>query len=198
MRLRSAEQRYTSGRRRLVELLAEAPRPETIPELLGRAPSLAQSSAYRNLVVLEEAGVAHRVVTSDERSRYELAEDLMGHHHHLICTSCGKVDDFTVSTQMERSLEGRPAAGRGRHRVLARRPPPRRARHLRVLHLTAAHAGPSAQPVADRRPHRRGPAARFLVQLVDARGEALDEVPERGRRSPARGRRAGSPSPPSR
>jgi Fur family ferric uptake transcriptional regulator len=115
-RLRSADQRYTSGRRRLIELLAEAPRPETIPELLGRAPSLAQSSAYRNLVVLEEAGVAHRVVTSDERSRYELAEDLMGHHHHLICTSCGKVDDFTVSTRMERSLEGalrRAVAGTG-------------------------------------------------------------------------------------
>jgi Fur family transcriptional regulator, ferric uptake regulator len=105
-RLRSADQRYTAGRRRLVELLAEAARPETIPELLGRAPSLAQSSAYRNLVVLEEAGIAHRVVTSDERSRYELAEDLIGHHHHLICTSCGRVDDFTVSTRMERSLEG--------------------------------------------------------------------------------------------
>ena len=104
-RLRAADQRYTAGRRRLVELLAEAPRPETIPDLLGRAPSLAQSSAYRNLVVLEEAGIAHRVVTSDERSRYELAEDLMGHHHHLICTSCGRVDDFTVSPQMERSLE---------------------------------------------------------------------------------------------
>jgi Fur family transcriptional regulator, ferric uptake regulator len=115
-RLRAADQRYTSGRRRLVELLAEAPRPETILELLARAPSLAQSSAYRNLVVLEEAGVAHRVVTSDERSRYELAEDLMGHHHHLICTSCGKVDDFTVSTRMERTLEGaltRAVAGTG-------------------------------------------------------------------------------------
>jgi Fe2+ or Zn2+ uptake regulation protein len=104
-RLRAADQRYTSGRRELVDLLAAAPRPETIPEILLRAPSLAQSSAYRNLVVLEECGVAHRVVTSDERSRYELAEDLMGHHHHLICTSCGRVDDFTVSPQMERSLE---------------------------------------------------------------------------------------------
>jgi Fur family transcriptional regulator, ferric uptake regulator len=117
-RLRAADQRYTPGRRRLVELLAEAPRPATIPELLGRPPTLAQSSAYRNLVVLEEAGVAHRVVTSDERSRYELAEDLMGHHHHLICTSCGRVDDFTVSTRMERSLEGaltRAVAGTGFH-----------------------------------------------------------------------------------
>ena len=105
LRLRAADQRYTAGRRQLVELLVAAPRPETIPEILHRAPALAQSSAYRNLVVLEECGVAHRVVTSDERARYELAEDLMGHHHHLICTSCGRVDDFTVSPQMERSLE---------------------------------------------------------------------------------------------
>ena len=104
-RLRTADQRYTTGRRLLVELLADAPRPETIPELLDRAPSLAQSSAYRNLLVLEEAGIAHRVVTSDERARYELAEDLIGHHHHLICTSCGRVDDFRVSARMERSLE---------------------------------------------------------------------------------------------
>jgi Fur family ferric uptake transcriptional regulator len=105
-RLRAADQRYTAGRRQLVELLAAAERPETIPELLARAPSLAQSSAYRNLVVLEEAGVAHRVVTSsDERARFELAEDLIGHHHHLICTSCGRVDDFTVPAKTERSLE---------------------------------------------------------------------------------------------
>lgn len=103
--LRDADQRYTTGRRLLVELLADANRPATIPELLDSRPTLAQSSLYRNLVVLEEVGVAHRVVTSDERARYELAEDLMGHHHHMVCTACGRVDDFTVSSQMERSLQ---------------------------------------------------------------------------------------------
>lgn len=115
-RLRRADQRYTRGRRQLVELLANAPRPATIPELLDGRPTLAQSSLYRNLVVLEDVGVAHRVVTSNERSRYELAEDLMGHHHHMICTTCGRVDDFTVSTQMERSLRtalNRAARGTG-------------------------------------------------------------------------------------
>ena len=99
------DQRYTQARRRLVGVLAETTFPLTIPEIIERDAHLAQSSAYRNLVVLEECGVAHRVVTSDERSRYELAEHLMGHHHHLICTACGRVDDFTVSPQMERSLE---------------------------------------------------------------------------------------------
>jgi Fe2+ or Zn2+ uptake regulation protein len=104
-RLRADDQRYTASRRALVEALAAAERPSTIPELLGSRPGLAQSSAYRNLAVLEQVGVVRRIVTSDEHARFELAEDLTGHHHHLVCGSCGRVEDFTVSEQLERSLE---------------------------------------------------------------------------------------------
>ncbi len=104
-RLRLVDQRYTSGRRRLIETLMAAPRPETIPELLQRTPGLRQSSAYRNLHVLEQVGVVHRIVTSGEHARFELTEDLVGHHHHLICTECGRVDDFTVPATLEQNLE---------------------------------------------------------------------------------------------
>lgn len=104
-RLRADEQRYTASRRALVEALAAAERPSTIPELLGSRPGLAQSSAYRNLAVLEQVGVVRRIVTSDEHARFELAEDLTGHHHHLVCGTCGRVEDFTVSEQLEQSLE---------------------------------------------------------------------------------------------
>jgi Fur family transcriptional regulator, ferric uptake regulator len=104
-RLRRVQQRYTSGRRALVDLLAAAARPLTMPELLRDRNELALSSAYRNLSVLERAGVVTRIVTSDEHARFELTEDLTGHHHHLICGACGRVDDFTVSPQLERSLE---------------------------------------------------------------------------------------------
>jgi Fe2+ or Zn2+ uptake regulation protein len=104
-RLRADDQRYTASRRALVEALAAAERPSTIPELLGSRPGLAQSSAYRNLAVLEQVGVVRRIVTSDEHARFELAEDLTGHHHHLVCGSCGRVEDFTVSEQLEQSLE---------------------------------------------------------------------------------------------
>jgi Fe2+ or Zn2+ uptake regulation protein len=104
-RLGLVDQRYTSGRRKLVASLMAAPRPETIPELLDRSPGLRQSSAYRNLHVLEQVGVVHRIVTSGEHARFELAEDLVGHHHHLICTECGRVDDFTVPAKLERTLE---------------------------------------------------------------------------------------------
>jgi Fe2+ or Zn2+ uptake regulation protein len=104
-RLRGDGQRYTTQRRALVELLTEVDQPLTIPQLLDRQPGLAQSSAYRNLAVLERAGVVHRIVTSDEFARYELAEDLTHHHHHLICSSCGDVTDFEVSAAVEEELE---------------------------------------------------------------------------------------------
>jgi Fur family transcriptional regulator, ferric uptake regulator len=105
-RLRRDAQRYTSRRRALVELLADAPQPLTIPQLLERGPDLAQSSVYRNLAVLERAGVVHRIVTSDEFSRYELDEGLTHHHHHhLICSSCGGVTDFIVPPALEDQLE---------------------------------------------------------------------------------------------
>jgi Fe2+ or Zn2+ uptake regulation protein len=103
--LRVADQRYTSGRRELVGLLVSVGRPATIPDLLDTRPKLTQSSVYRNLAVLEQVGVVQKVVSSDDRARYELAEGLMGHHHHLICVSCGRVDDFVVPPRAERSVE---------------------------------------------------------------------------------------------
>jgi Fur family transcriptional regulator, ferric uptake regulator len=103
-RLRRDGQRYTECRRTLVAVLVEHG-PLTIPEILRRRPNLPQSSAYRNLAVLERSGVVRRIITSDEWARYELAEPLAAHHHHLICASCGAVVDFTVSNQLERSLD---------------------------------------------------------------------------------------------
>ncbi|MDQ3461465.1 MAG: transcriptional repressor [Actinomycetota bacterium] len=104
VRLGQVDQRYTSGRRNLVEVLAAGGRPLTASEIL-LAGGLAQSSAYRNLAVLEACGVVHRVAGGDEFARFELAEDLTDHHHHLICTGCGVVTDFTVSDGLEHSLE---------------------------------------------------------------------------------------------
>jgi Fur family transcriptional regulator, ferric uptake regulator len=109
-RLRSVGQRLTTNREALLDTLSAAPRPLTIPEILGRREGLAQSSVYRNLVVLEEAGIVHRVVGTDEFARWELAEDLTGHHHHLICASCGRVEDVPASAGLERSVAAAAAA----------------------------------------------------------------------------------------
>lgn len=105
-RLRQLDQRYTNGRRAVVDVLAAARDPLTIPQILQRHGALAQSSAYRNLAVLEEAGVVHRIVTTDDHARFELAEELTGdHHHHLVCSRCGTVLDVALPPSLDRELD---------------------------------------------------------------------------------------------
>ena len=102
-RLRGLGQQYTRTRRTIVDVLRKAPDPLTIPEIMRTKAGLALSSVYRSLAVLEQANIVHRLVTNNEFSRYELDEELSSHHHHLICTSCGRVKDFTLSSKVERS-----------------------------------------------------------------------------------------------
>ncbi len=102
--LRRADQRYTSSRRRIVAALQAGDGPLTITQILAADDSLPQSTVYRNLSILEEAEVVTRIVTSDDFARYELAEHLTEHHHHLICSSCGDVTDFSLDTRSETDL----------------------------------------------------------------------------------------------
>ena len=103
-RLAGVDQRYTPLRRALVETLARAGRPLTIPEILRSNPGLSQSTAYRNITVLIDAGTARRVNGTDDRGRFELAEQLSEHHHHLVCGACGKVADVRPTSRLEQAL----------------------------------------------------------------------------------------------
>lgn len=104
-RIRDADLLFTKGRRELVELLCDLSGPATMPELIELRPKLTMSSLYRNMTDLEGVGVVQKVIGADEHTRYELAEDLIGHHHHSICTTCGSVEDFVVPARTERSLQ---------------------------------------------------------------------------------------------
>lgn len=103
-RLNEVGQRLTRNREALLVVLADAGRPLTIPDIGLADPALAVSSTYRNLTALEEAGIVDRVVTTREFVHYELAEDLTDHHHHLVCSSCGSVDDVEVPPKLEKCV----------------------------------------------------------------------------------------------
>jgi Fur family ferric uptake transcriptional regulator len=117
VRLRQIGQRYTGGRRQLVEALADAQRPLSAMELVRACQEIPLSTAYRNLAVLTQAGVAQRVLGHDEFARYELDEALTGaHHHHLVCRVCGNVEDFEAPPRFEESMDtliGRASEGWG-------------------------------------------------------------------------------------
>lgn len=102
--LRRTRQRYTRGRRQLVELLVETGRPVTIAELLELGASQSQSSLYRNLAILEQCGAVERLTSTDDVARYELTEELSEHHHHVVCSVCGRIDDVVLPPAIERAL----------------------------------------------------------------------------------------------
>lgn len=104
-RLSDQGQRYTNGRQELVESLLAAEGPVTLPNLLAARKSLPQSSAYRNLLLMEQAGVVRRLVHNTGHAHYELAEDLTSHHHHLICETCGTISDVELGAQVEKALD---------------------------------------------------------------------------------------------
>lgn len=103
-RLHRVRQRYTSGRRALVTALLGAGRPLTIAELLDTDEGWSQSSLYRNLGVLESCGVVSRLPSTDGVARFEVAEELSHHHHHLVCSMCGRLDDVDLPPRVEATL----------------------------------------------------------------------------------------------
>ena len=105
MRLSEHDVRYTSGRRAVVKALSELEGPRSAAELskiIGASVPL--SSLYRTLAVLEDAGVVSPHF-SKNLARYELAEWLAGHHHHLVCIDCGTIDDIAIPTKLEERVE---------------------------------------------------------------------------------------------
>ncbi|MFT5223111.1 MAG: Fur family ferric uptake transcriptional regulator [Glaciecola sp.] len=103
-RLARTRQRYTRGRLDLVEMLVGIGRPITLSELVEAGAAASQSSLYRNLAILEQCGVVCRVASVDDVARYELDQELTHHHHHLVCSDCGRVDDVVLPDILEASL----------------------------------------------------------------------------------------------
>ena len=105
LRLNDSGVRYTGGRRKVVRSLAGVEGPLSAAELAGRLDeSVPLSSLYRSLTVLAEAGVLDRNHDSDGVARFELAEWLAGHHHHLVCLECGAVEDVDLDDADEEAL----------------------------------------------------------------------------------------------
>lgn len=104
-RLHDHDVRFTKGRRAVVDALARASGPMSAAELsveLGTGVPL--SSIYRSLAVLEEAGVISPHLGAKGLTRFELAEWLTGHHHHLVCVDCGSVADVDIPESKEETV----------------------------------------------------------------------------------------------
>lgn len=104
-KLKDHDVRYTKGRRAVVSALADSDGPRSAAELSDNLEgTVPLSSLYRTLTVLEEADVVVPHFATKGLARYELAEWLTGHHHHLVCIECGRVEDIEVPPRYERQV----------------------------------------------------------------------------------------------
>jgi len=80
----------------------------------NKYPDIGLTTVYRTLELLVQMGVVSKFDFGDGRSRYELYEDFKGskqHHHHLVCTSCGRIIDYTDFIEDEIELIKRTEKG---------------------------------------------------------------------------------------
>ena len=76
-------------------------------------PNVGLTTVYRTLELLVHIGLVFKFDFGDGRARYELSEGPKGarHHHHLVCTECGRVIDYTDFIDDEVELLGRTERG---------------------------------------------------------------------------------------
>ncbi|HTZ88190.1 MAG TPA: transcriptional repressor [Solirubrobacteraceae bacterium] len=97
--LSDAGYRRGGARQAIVELLDEQACALSAVEieqaLLERKREVSRASVYRVMDELEEIGLVQRVEVGQGIVRYEPVRHGSGHHHHVVCDRCGRLEPFT-------------------------------------------------------------------------------------------------------
>lgn len=91
--------RLTEPRQRLIAILSQWPSRFSAGELVKAArkaePPIGRATVFRTLGLLLELGIVERVRGADDSEGYVVARR-GDHHHHLVCSSCGRVEDLPL------------------------------------------------------------------------------------------------------
>lgn len=95
--LKSAGLRTTQPRVKILQLLEDKRHTHLSAEeiyrlLLDSGESIGIATVYRVLAQFEEAHMVKRLSFNENRSVYEISDP--DHHDHVICTQCGRIDEF--------------------------------------------------------------------------------------------------------
>ena len=102
--------KMTTGRELTVGILAETSEHLSAEEIYFKVHSINYSigltSVYRTLELLVTLGMVSKFDFGDGRARYEMVEGFKSakHHHHLICTACGRIIDYSDFMSEERAF----------------------------------------------------------------------------------------------
>ncbi|MHB8470135.1 MAG: Fur family transcriptional regulator [Gaiellaceae bacterium] len=105
--LRRAGFRGGGARRAVIRVLGDEhcclSAPEILARLRERGDEVGPASVYRVLDLLVERGHVQKLDVGAGSALYEARHD-HGHHHHVVCGSCGKVEPF-ADPALEAALE---------------------------------------------------------------------------------------------
>lgn len=91
----------TTERLGLFEQLRSASQPLTIATIVLKTQNIMdQTTVYRNLDLFEKLKITHKVYQG-WKYKIELSDNFHKHHHHLTCTSCGKVVEFNEPSWLD-------------------------------------------------------------------------------------------------
>ena len=100
-KFRTCGYRFTIPRRAILDVLGSTSKHLSAEDIYVAVhkdyPNVGLTTVYRTLELLVQMGVVFKSDFGDGRARYELSEGPKGehHHHHLVCTSCGRAIDYT-------------------------------------------------------------------------------------------------------
>lgn len=109
--------RLTTSRQAILDVLGESSEHLSAEDIYLKVhrihPGVGLTTVYRTLELLVQTGLVFKFDFGDGRARYELSEGPKGarHHHHLVCTACGRVVDYTDFIDEEIELLNRTEKG---------------------------------------------------------------------------------------
>lgn len=108
--LKERSLKLTQGRIDLLSLLMKETMPRTVEELHTLLKnSVNEVTLYRTLETFEEADLVRKVELGHGHAHYEIIPG-RAHHHHVICTSCGDIEDVDVKHRANLQKEARKLA----------------------------------------------------------------------------------------
>ena len=116
-RFQEAGFRLTMPRQAILEVLSNTEEHLSAEEIYLAVhkiyPNVGLTTVYRTLELLVDMGLVFKFDFGDKRARYELSQGPMSkkHHHHLVCTNCGRIIDYTDFIDEEKELLRRTEAG---------------------------------------------------------------------------------------
>ena len=99
--------RWTAPRRAILDVFVNTKEHLTAEEVFMHVKKqypVGLATVYRNLEFLCNQGILSRYQFREGSAHYELNDDEREHHHHLICTECGKVIDYSEFIERELKL----------------------------------------------------------------------------------------------